>query len=538
MAPRISQRWRVLSLFSLAVLPLAFLSFYVFWQTLREDEARIAEERARLARAVAFAAEAFIEGNLSTVRAVAAHPLVATARASPELAQYFARVAAQNPEWEGFGVVAPDGHMVLNTRGVKVFVGDRPYFRDAVASGRPVVSHAIVGRISGKTTIVLSVPFEALGGGRGVVPVPLPTDRFASALLARIDAPAASITLVDRAAQIFVGPDPATVKALVKASGEEVDAVLRGESGSRRLVRGGEDLLVAFAPMPTYGMGVLITQASASAFAPARRQAWLRGTVLAILLLAVLALAWTLGGRLAATYADLQRALSTRDDFLASASHDLRNPLGAIQGAGETLARSVELSGTVPAERLQACIAHIRSASRQMAKLLDGFLDVAQLQLGRPLELEKRRVDLAALLRATVEDARHAQTGHHFELRTPADLFAQADEARIQRAIGNLLANAVKYSPDGGTVRVTAEAAGEEVAISVEDRGIGVPLADQRRIFQRFQRGANAAGRFPGTGIGLSGASQIVEQHGGRITLKSAEGLGAVFTIYLPKGDA
>jgi signal transduction histidine kinase len=316
-----------------------------------------------------------------------------------------------------------------------------------------------------------------------------------------------------------------------------VDAVLRGESGSLRVQHKGVDTLVAFAPVATYGMGVLISESVETAFAPARRQAWLRGSALASLVLVVLLLAWIVGGRLAAMYEDLQRALGTRDDFLASASHDLRNPLSAIQGAGETLARSLELTGEVPPERLQACIAHIRSASRRMAKLLDGFLDVAQLQLGRPLELDKQRADVKALLQGALDEAREAAPRHRFELETPDELYAQIDEPRIHRVLGNLLGNAVKYSPAGSVVRVKAASGGGNITVSVQDNGIGIADVDQQRIFERFQRGTNATGRFAGTGIGLSGARQVIEQHGGRISVASSLGHGATFTIQFPRGE-
>jgi signal transduction histidine kinase len=107
--------------------------------------------------------------------------------------------------------------------------------------------------------------------------------------------------------------------------------------------------------------------------------------------------------------------------------------------------------------------------------------------------------------------------------------------------LGNLLDNAIKYSPDGGDIAVTialAEADGQRQAVlSVQDHGIGIPAGDLPHVFERFFRGTNVAGRIRGTGIGLAGSRQIVEQHGGTLTVESREGEGSTFTVRLPLDD-
>ena len=102
--------------------------------------------------------------------------------------------------------------------------------------------------------------------------------------------------------------------------------------------------------------------------------------------------------------------------------------------------------------------------------------------------------------------------------------------------IANLLSNAIKYSPDGGevTLAVRRDAAGDRAVLEVRDRGLGIPAADLPRVFERFRRGSNVVGRIPGTGIGLAGARQVVEQHGGAIAVDSVEGAGTTVTIQLP----
>jgi len=116
-------------------------------------------------------------------------------------------------------------------------------------------------------------------------------------------------------------------------------------------------------------------------------------------------------------------------------------------------------------------------------------------------------------------------------------LQASVDAARLQRVVGNLVGNAIKYSPEGGEVNIKLEAHDTDVILTVRDRGIGIPGADQSRIFERFQRGTNVEGRFQGTGIGLAGAKQIVEQHGGAITVKSQVAKGSTFTVRFPAGS-
>jgi signal transduction histidine kinase len=118
------------------------------------------------------------------------------------------------------------------------------------------------------------------------------------------------------------------------------------------------------------------------------------------------------------------------------------------------------------------------------------------------------------------------------------ELHAAVDAARIARVVGNLLSNALKYSPRGGTIVVrVAQAdgtAGPEALIAVADAGIGIPAADLPHIFERFARARNVAGHIPGTGIGLASARGIVEQHGGSITVQSTEGVGSAFIVRLP----
>jgi signal transduction histidine kinase len=125
----------------------------------------------------------------------------------------------------------------------------------------------------------------------------------------------------------------------------------------------------------------------------------------------------------------------------------------------------------------------------------------------------------------------------HVDPRVPA-LFGTWDAFRLERVLDNLLSNAIKYSPAGGEITLTAaeehDATGAWAVVQVRDQGIGIPAEDLPHVFDRFYRAGNARGQAPGSGIGLAGARQIVEQHGGRISAESELGAGATFTLRLP----
>jgi signal transduction histidine kinase len=270
--------------------------------------------------------------------------------------------------------------------------------------------------------------------------------------------------------------------------------------------------------------------------------------VVAVILAVIGALGWTLAGRLASAYqtavqaraeaerlaGDLKRALHARDEFLAAASHDLRNPLSTVQSAAELMERSLDDPNM--RDRVSSCADHIQSATKRMAQQLDAFLDVSRLEAGRPLELKKRPHDLMPLVRQIVQECQQTTQRHRLLLEGPAMLQASVDAPRLQRVVGNLIGNAIKYSPEGGEVNVKLELHDGDVVMTVRDRGIGIPGQDQSRVFERFQRGTNVEGRFQGTGIGLAGAKQIVEQHGGAITVKSQVSKGSTFTVRIPTG--
>jgi signal transduction histidine kinase len=157
----------------------------------------------------------------------------------------------------------------------------------------------------------------------------------------------------------------------------------------------------------------------------------------------------------------------------------------------------------------------------------------------RPLELHREKIDLVQLVQRVVADHQQAATSHPIRVRTTlAALHGCWDAARLERVLGNLLSNAVKYSPEGSEIEVDLEReeAEEEplAVVSVRDQGVGIPAHDLPHVFDRFYRASNVIGRIAGTGIGLAGAMQLVEAHGGTIRVESAPGEGSTFFVRLP----
>jgi PAS domain S-box-containing protein len=235
---------------------------------------------------------------------------------------------------------------------------------------------------------------------------------------------------------------------------------------------------------------------------------------------------------------EAQEEMRLREQLLAVVAHDLRVPLTAIKGTADVLQRHIA-AGRLDPNRLADQATRISQAAAAMASQIAEVLDAARLHAGEALTLERTRTDLVALTYRVVSQAQVAATEHRIRVDSALpELVGEWDAVRIERVLGNLLANAVKYSPDGGTitVQIDRESQGDRewARVAVRDQGVGIPAAALNRVFDRYYRAPNVVGRFPGEGIGLSGALPIVHQHGGSIDVQSQEGQGSTFTIRLP----
>lgn len=233
---------------------------------------------------------------------------------------------------------------------------------------------------------------------------------------------------------------------------------------------------------------------------------------------------------------DLRKLERVRRDFVANVSHEFKTPLTAIQGFAETL-----LAGAVddPKNRgrfLEIILEH----SRRLARLTDDLLKLSKMDADR-LEVEIRRVGVTQFVESCIESAqpRAEERELRISVSAPKDLPEMAADRRLlTEVLQNLLDNAIQYTPAGGRILVSAEVEGPDVVITVADTGVGIPLADQLRIFERFYRVDAARSReVGGTGLGLSIAKHLVEVHGGRLWVDSEVGHGAQFHFSVPVFD-
>jgi CheY-like chemotaxis protein len=238
-------------------------------------------------------------------------------------------------------------------------------------------------------------------------------------------------------------------------------------------------------------------------------------------------------GRLV-VYTDVteQRELDRqRADFLTVAAHELRTPLTPLSMYLQSIERRISRGQAVDVELASKA----RRQVNRLAKLVEDLLDVSRLD-ARRMSLAQQRVDLAALVEQVVNDFRGASRQHDLLFhRPPGPVWIEGDRERLEQVLVNVIQNAIKYSPFGGRIVVKADRRGREAFVAVTDPGIGIPGDEQRKLFQRFFRAANATTRnYAGLGIGLYVSHEIVQRHGGRFEVQSEVGVGSTFTFFLP----
>ena len=234
------------------------------------------------------------------------------------------------------------------------------------------------------------------------------------------------------------------------------------------------------------------------------------------------------------------RLLGQVEEFTSIVAHDLRAPVTVIQGFAELLRRDAEAHKAAPP--VLRCLENIRTATRQLNKMVDDLLDLSRIECNR-LRLERRPLDLAIFVPDVVERVAELTRDHPVAVQVQCPLpTVHADPSRIEQVLTNLLSNAAKYSPPGReiAVRVARDegGAGAAVRVSVADRGTGIPPEEISELFCRFRRASQAQRQgVPGLGLGLYISKGLVEAHGGRIWIESQVGQGSTFSFLLPAGD-
>jgi two-component system OmpR family sensor kinase len=240
----------------------------------------------------------------------------------------------------------------------------------------------------------------------------------------------------------------------------------------------------------------------------------------------------TMLGQLEVAFAEREANEQRLRHFLSDASHELRTPLTSMRGYAELLRRNPDMDP----EDMTLAMRRIDDETQRMGVLVDDLLLLARLDQGRPLE--RRPVDLEALVRDARADAAAADPARPVTAQVAAPLVVTGDEMRLRQVLGNLLRNALVHTPAGTPVEVALRPEGDRAVLEVIDHGNGIPAGQAERIFERFHR--VAAGRSAdqgGSGLGLSIVAAVVQAHGGGIRVLDTRGGGATFRIELALAD-
>ncbi|MFC0211630.1 ATP-binding protein [Paenibacillus chartarius] len=225
-----------------------------------------------------------------------------------------------------------------------------------------------------------------------------------------------------------------------------------------------------------------------------------------------------------------ERVNVLKNELISTVSHEMRTPLASIQGFVEIL-----LTRELTPEKTNHYLGTVHREALRLGRLIEDFLDIQHMEQGK-LAYRKERIDAAVLLKEVARQWRGKQK-HAVQLSVEGDrCFVLADSGRLRQAVNQLISNAIKYSPDADRVDIRLAAAGDTVALSVRDYGLGIPDAAKPQLFSKFYRIDNSDSRQSGgAGLGLAIVKSIVEAHNGTIVLDSEPGKGSTFTIRLPR---
>jgi len=229
----------------------------------------------------------------------------------------------------------------------------------------------------------------------------------------------------------------------------------------------------------------------------------------------------------------IEVASQHKSEFLANMSHELRTPLNAIIGFSEVLTERMfgELN-----EKQEEYLKDIYASGTHLLSLINDILDLSKIEAGR-MELELTEFHLPTALDSALTLVRERAGRRSIALQMNIDSRLgqiQADERKVRQVVLNLLSNAIKFTPEGGCIEVAATSKDRLIEVSVSDTGVGIAPEDQEAVFAEFRQVGTADKKAEGTGLGLTLCRKFIELHGGRIWVKSREGVGSTFTFTIP----
>lgn len=571
--PCLSLRTKLMLSVLLVLTPVLALLFSGFREGSAREREGVLDDMVQEAQTVAVLADGTFDEAIAVGWSVAGAP-AAQSLDPDRVVPYLRGLAPRYPQYETLAVFDGQGDLRGESwePNVPRNVADRAFFQQATTTRQPAVSDMVIGRRLVRPATGIGVPMVDTDGRLlGVVLVVFDLTQLEERLQTVALRPKEGIGLADPTGRLALrtGLPDLTWEQRDLSAWPEVQAALAGQTvrtvHQNPLLR--EERAVAFVRTPKYGWVVWAGWATAEAFAPIeqafRQQLLVFGAVLLVSLLGAVGLATyltapvrrldrqarvlgagdltqrvdirtgdeieDLGRAFNAMAERLQETHRSREVFISAVAHDLKNLLTPFLGTVQLLPRWEEF----PPDRRQHLLGLLRDQAQRLDALVTDLLDVSRIE-ARRFTVAPAPADLVALTRRVVEEQQTTTVRHRLLLEAPERLEGSWDAHRLAQVLTNLVNNAIKYSPEGGKITVRVAREGPWAVLQVVDQGIGIPAADLSRIFERFQRAGNVIGRIAGTGIGLAGARQIVEQHGGHIAVESQEGVGTTVTVRLP----
>ncbi len=226
-----------------------------------------------------------------------------------------------------------------------------------------------------------------------------------------------------------------------------------------------------------------------------------------------------------------RRAIQQRkDDFLSIASHELKTPLTTIVGYMQLMDKLMPDNAS---EKFKGVVEKTGKYVKRLNQLLGELLDVSRIQTGN-IELHREPFDFDRMIVETIDAIRAATPKRKIEVNGKTGRDFNGDESHLVQVLSNLLSNAIKYSPENSTVEVQVSTISDFMKVSVIDKGMGIAIDEQAKVFDRFYRVGEVQRQYPGMGIGLYICQQIITNHGGTIWVESEKSKGSVFSFTLP----
>ena len=586
----ISLERRIFLVAAASLLPLAVLFSITLLDAARDQKGRLLDAHLQNARTVASAIDSQFENTMATLDALASSPRLALGDFAG-LRQTSLQLLSRRPTWLDIVISTPQGEQVMNARlGTEQMHAQLALAsaREVAGSGRAAISDLSRSEVLQREIFAVHVPTEVSGQLRFVVTAVIAPESLSNLAMLHPVTEGGVVTILDRNHRVVARSHDIGQWLGRSATGPLLERLQAGEPGGMLASHTleGAPVYSAYHRSEFSGWSVVIGMPRHAVDAPLRWTSLAFGASIVISVLLGLLVASRVGrtivspmrelessaasvGRgeapqmpqtgllevrrvgqaLVSAHVERQRALErerdarqvaesasrAKDEFLAMLGHELRNPLAAITAAARLIERGRD--GLPPSQANAAAI--VSRQAQHLARMTDDLLDAGRVALGK-VALTRRRMDLAHSVQTAMAALRSSrQLVHHDVSVHTGEAWIDADGTRIDQIILNLVTNAIKYTPHGGSIRVETFRECREAVLRVSDSGIGLEPQLLSRVFDLFVQGERTIDRSQGgLGIGLTLVRRLAELHGGSVEAQSAgSGHGATFTVRFPAVD-